>query len=230
MKKLGILLSCLMMASGIANAALLKSYDFNGDYSDTLGNGNELVASGGSILSGMYNFTDNQGLELTSAFTNTANYAIEMRLSVNDSLSGWNKLIDFQELSSDNGFYLKDDNFNFYVSGSNPVGGPVILNEFFDFAFVRSAGIITTYFNGVALTAFNDSSNQAVSSSNILNFFEDDFATGQGESFIGAVDYIRIHDDASTFGSQPTASIPEPSILAIFALGIFGLASRRLKK
>jgi hypothetical protein len=230
MKKLGVLLSCLMMASGIANAGLLKSYDFNGSYSDTLGNGVDLVASGGSIVGGIYNFTDNQGLKLASALTNTSNYAVEMRLSVNDNLSGWSKLIDFQELSTDNGFYLLGNNFNFYVSGSNPLGGPVISNEFFDLAFVRSAGIITTYFNGVALTTFNDSSNQAVSSNNVLNFFEDDNATGQNESFIGAVDYIRIHDDASTFGNQPTASVPEPSTLAIFALGIIGLASRKFKK
>jgi len=219
-----------MIASGIANAGLLKSYDFNGDYNDTLGNGDELVASGGSILNGLYNFTDNQGLQLTSALTNTSNYAIEMRLSVNDNLTGWSKLIDFQEFSTDNGFYLRNNNFDFYVSGSNLLGGPVILNEFFDLAFVRSAGIITTYFDGVALTAFNDSSNQAVSSNNILNFFEDDTETDKRESFIGAVDYIRIHDDASTFGSQPTFPVPEPSTLAIFALGIMGLASRRFKK
>ena len=230
-----LLLSCLMMVCGTANAALIKSYDFNGGYSDTLGNGVDLVASGGSILGGEYNFTNNQGLELTSALANTSDYAIEMSLRVTDSLSGYNKLIDFMGLGSDNGMYLLNGAFNFYVSGSHSLGGPVILNEYFNLAFVRSAGIITTFFDGVALTPFTDSSNQAVSLSNTLNFFEDDLATSQNESFAGVVDFIRIHDDASSFGNQPTvpnptANVPEPSTLAIFALGIMGLASRRFKK
>lgn len=230
MKKIGILLSCLMMVCGTANAGLIKSYDFNGGYSDTLGNGVDLVASGGSISSGIYNFSDNQGLELSSALANTSDYAIEMRLRVNDNLSSWNKLIDFSGLVSDNGMYLLNGGFDFYVSGSHILGGPVTLGEYFNLAFVRSAGIVTAYFNGVALTPFNDSSNQAVSISNTLNFFEDDLATSQRESFDGSVDFIRIHDDATTFGTQPTASVPEPSTLAIFALGIMGLASRRFKK
>jgi hypothetical protein len=235
MKKIGVLLSCLMMVCGTANSALIKSYDFNGGYSDTLGNGVDIVASGGSITSGVYNFSNNQGLELSSALANTSDYAIEMSLSVNDSLSGWNKLIDFENLSSDNGFYLLGDAFNFYVSGGNTLGGPVVLNEFFNIAFVRSAGVITTFFNGTALTPFSNSGAHAIPSNNTLNFFEDDFATSQSESFAGAVDFIRIHDDASTFGIQPTVpnpttSVPEPSTLAVFALGIMGLASRRFMK
>ncbi|ASP49500.1 PEP-CTERM sorting domain-containing protein [Cognaticolwellia beringensis] len=213
----------------VANAGLIKSYDFNGDLSDTIGNGVDMIANGGSVTGAEYHFTNNQGLKLTSALSNTSDYAIEMRLRVIDSLISWNKLIDFSNLVSDNGLYLLNGNFDFYVSGSNPLGGPVNLNEFFTIAFVRSAGVITTHFNGVALTPFNDSSNQAVPSANILNFFEDDTDTGGRESFVGAVDFIRIHDDASTFGTAPI-NVPEPSTLAIFALGMIGLASRRFKK
>lgn len=37
-------------------------------------------------------------------------------------------------------------------------------------------------------------------------------------------------DDASTSTGQPTTDVPEPSTFAIFALGMMGLVSRRLKK
>ncbi len=230
MRRLSFLLLCVISICNFANAALLKSYDFDGGYSDTLGNGVDLIDGGGALVNGFYNFSDNQGLKLTSALTNTSDYAIEMRLSINDSVSSWNKLIDFQELASDNGLYVLNGNFDFYVSGVNILGGPVTVGEFFTISFVRNAGIITTFFNGVALTSFTDSSNQAVSAANVLNFFEDDVATNKTESFIGAVDYIRIHDDESTFGSAPIISVPAPHFIWLFAMLLISMVSLRHKR
>ena len=39
-----------------AHALLVKSYDFNGDYTDTLGIGDPLTDSGGTVLSNRYRF------------------------------------------------------------------------------------------------------------------------------------------------------------------------------
>ncbi len=48
-------------------------------------------------------------------------------------------------------------------------------------------------------------------------------------NFGGAANYVGF--DNITFGSvNPNTQVPEPSTLAIFALGIISLASRRLKQ
>ncbi|MCW8865536.1 MAG: LamG domain-containing protein [Colwellia sp.] len=230
MKKIIFALTYAMLLSSTASAALIKSYDFNNDLSDTLNNGVDMIASGGTLSGGFYNFSANQGLRLTDALDDTMDYAIEMRLQIEDSTASWNKLIDFQDLTSDNGLYVLNSEIDFYVSGVNILGGQINTNEFFNIAFVRSAGVITTFLNGIELSPFVDSSDQAVPMDNILNFFEDDFATGQGEAFIGAVDYIRIHGDETTFGDEPDPQdVPEPTALFLMGLGLLGIRLSRQK-
>ena len=92
----------------------------------------------------------------------------------------------------------------------------------------RAAGSISVFLDG-ALQFSTADSGQAVSGANILNFFEDDTVTGQGEAFVGSVDWIRIHDDATTFGTAPSAGVPEPLTLLLTGLGLAftGFASRR---
>ena len=67
MRYLIVLVFIAVTMSAPVHSALIKSYDFDGDYTDTLGNGDNLVASGGSISFGMYNFDLNQGLRLNNA-------------------------------------------------------------------------------------------------------------------------------------------------------------------
>jgi PEP-CTERM motif len=206
-----------------SQAGIIKSYDFDGGLSDTLGNGVNLIASGGTISGGRYSFTANQGLRLTSALPSTTNYGIEFRFRVNDSTAGYNKLIDFQDLASDLGLYVLSGQLDFYTVG--PAAGSILLNTDYTVGLSRSGGSIQLFLNGVSLFTAADGSSQAVSAANILNFFEDDVGTGQFESFAGSVDFIRIHDDSSTFGqSLAFTSVPEPSTFAIWCLGAIGMA------
>jgi len=208
----------LLGAANGANAALLKSYDFNGGLSDTLGNGLDLVASGGIVSGGRYGFSPNQGLSLSSALSDTSNYAIEMKLQITDSLSGYNKLIDFQGLSSDIGLYELNGAIDFYTAG--PVAGTVTLATDFIVGLARAAGSIEVFLNGTSLFTAADGG-QAISLLNVLNFFEDDTATGQREAFVGSVDWIRIHDSASTLGETPSVSVvPLPASLPLFGTGL----------
>ncbi len=213
-----------------ANAAIVKSYDFNGDLSDTLGNGVNLVSNGGTVNSGRYTFTNNQGLRLDSALPNTTDYGIEIKFQLSDVLDRYNKVIDFRSLASDAGLYVYYNKIKFFAAGPTGGVGAVTLNNDFTLGLSRSSGIIELFLDNVSLFSVADNG-QAVSVLNILNFFEDDGATGKSESFAGSVDFIRIHDDASTFGTQLSV-VPLPAALPMFFSGLvgIGIVGRRRRK
>jgi hypothetical protein len=217
-----------------AEGALLKSYDFNGDYSDTLSNGVDLIPSGGSISGGRYNFAINQGLRLLTALPSTTDYGIEIRFRVEDDVVSFNKLIDFQNLTSDSGLYQYNGGLYFYSSGPQSPPGTVLLNTDHTVGLARSGGSIEVFLDGVPIAVpLVDGSNLAVPGGNVLNFFQDD--NGGSEAFIGSAEFIRIHNDSSTFGLAPelaptSSGLPEPSSLTLLGLGVLGLIRLRPRK
>lgn len=215
----GVLLTVCVWC-GFANAAIIKSYDFTSGFSDTLGNGLDLTGSGGTVSGGRYSFTENQGLRLESALPSTTDYGIELRLQINDDLSNYNKLIDFQDLTSDFGLYVLNGEIAFFDLVFS--GGSVSLSTDFTVGLARSGGEIEVFLNGMSQFSIADNDAKAVSGSNILNFFQDDFSGS--EAFVGSVDFIRIHHDSSTFGTAPGAAVPEPSTFALIGLGMIGVS------
>jgi hypothetical protein len=226
----GLILSVTFLPN-VANAGLIKSYDFNGDLTDTLGNGVDLLALGGSISAGQYHFEAAQGLIMNSALASTTSYAFEVGFSASlwDNSWGisWNSLVNFSN-------YGTNDNALYY-SGSYGVGvypydastyasGTLLQNTPYVLGFVNNNGSYTISINGTSVTSYDTDGYTTPSALNTLRFFKDNY----GEDFAGSVDFIRIHSDASSFGQ--VAAVPEPSTLAIFALGMMGLVSRRFKK
>ncbi len=105
----GLLVGLLFLIfAAPASAALIKSYDFNTNFADTLGNGSELAPFGGTISGGRYIFGFNQGLRLDSALPSTSNYAIEFKFEMTDDPTFWNggkreaskKLVSFGSYTS----------------------------------------------------------------------------------------------------------------------------------
>ncbi len=172
------------------------------------------------MSNGAYDYTANKVLRLTSALPSTTVYCIDISLTVTERVSGFNKLIDFSDLLFDLGLYIYDGQITFY--DYDEVGGTISVNETFILGLERAAGSLSVFLDGILLSTISDSDNLAVSTTNILNFFEDDVSTNQGEAVNGSVDFIRIHNDSSTF-----TAVPEPSTIVLIGLSILGLQLRK---
>jgi hypothetical protein len=203
----GLILSVTFLPN-VANAGLIKSYDFNGDLTDTLGNGVDLLGLGGSISGGQYHFEAAQGLIMNSALASTTSYAFEVGFSASSWRASWNSLVNF----SDNG----TNDRALYYNGTNGVGvypydsstfasGTLFQNTPYVLGFVNINGLYTITINGTSVTSFDTDGYTTPSALNTLRFFKDN----GGENFAGSVDFIRIHDDASSFwtGSSSTRAI-----------------------
>lgn len=167
----------------------------------------------------------NEGLTLNSAVTDTSSYTIEFRVRIEDSVSGWNKFVDFKNRTSDSGLYTLNGEVRFFPVANG--GGSLTTGVDYTIGLERSAaGVVRVFLDYRELFSFNDTSSLAVPTSNILHFFIDD-QTVTGEAFAGSVDLIRIHDDASTFGQSP-AAVPEPISAAVWGTGLVaGVIARR---
>jgi hypothetical protein len=227
----------LIALSAAASQAAAPShlYNLNGSLTDAMG-GPSLVASGGTLSATGYTFAANAGLSLSNALPSDT-YTIDTTFTF-DETSGWRKMVDFKDLTSDSGLYNLSTQLNFFSGlGSGPTGvinsgSPVRVTLSRD----GSTDTVNGYLNGTLQFSFNDTSGWAKfnAGSNIGHFFIDDFPTGQHEATSGFVDYIAVYNTALSANDiatlTPTAGVvPEPSQLALVlgGLGVVGWSLRR---
>jgi hypothetical protein len=93
----------------------------------------------------------------------------------------------------------------------------------------------TNYYFALSDMWSNAHTNKAVhagtpANHNNLNDYrrDGDFLHGYRKTYLAGIVVIKDNDGAQAWGT--TSQVPEPSTLAIFALGLMGLASRRFKK
>ena len=218
-----ILLSAVLLSSVQSFAATLtRDYEFQNSLGDSLG-GPSLVSLGGTVGANEYTFPAQQGLSLSNAFIDGSSYSIYLNFTF-DALSGYQKVIDYKDSSSDFGLYSLDNTlnyFNFAYSASD-LFAPGIFTQL---VITRDAasGTVTGYVDGAQAIQFSDAGSDAVFSAanNIVNFFEDDTVTGGAESSSGAVTRIQIYDGALT-GEEAAAlsSAPEPMSMTLAAAGL----------
>ncbi|MBA4066458.1 MAG: hypothetical protein C0501_22650 [Isosphaera sp.] len=236
MKTLTSAFAALLLAAP-GQAALIHQYRLDGSFADDLG-GPSLVPAGGVLGPTSYAFGPNQGLSLSNALPGTANatYSIELVFRFN-TLTGFRKIIDFQNRASDNGFYTLDTALNFFPQATGPDGA---------FALNTDARVVLTrndltdqvvgYVNGVPQFTFVDVGNIAVfgTPNRIINFFIDDTVV-TGEASGGVVDLIRIYDTALTGAEvaalvNPGAAVPEPASVVLLAAGAAGVVGYRRRR
>ncbi|GAA5184502.1 hypothetical protein GCM10025771_38720 [Niveibacterium umoris] len=221
------------LAAPIASADPTHLYQLDGSLADAFG-GPSLVAHGGVLGATSYSFEANQGLSLDGALP-AGNYTLDLSFSFG-ATSSWRKVLDFKGLTSDAGLY----NFNSALQicdCSTQINGPAndfIADKTLRVTLTRDATtqVVNGYVNGALRATYTDSSNIFVFSTpnRTVNFFIDDFATGQGEASRGKVDYIAVYDHALT-GAE-VAAVPEPGTTAMMlaGLGVLALARRRTQR
>jgi hypothetical protein len=179
----------------------------------------------------IYNFGKNEGLSLNTSGLISNNYTIAALLRF-DAISSYRKILDFDNLSNDNGLYANDGQLNFYPVA---IGGPSASSgSFFEVVLTRDSisELTKAYIDGNLAFSFTDSTPYAViSASNLLSFFQDDTSTGGDESSAGAVAGIRIFDTVLTDSEVASLNLvtPVPGPLPLLGgAAAFGW-SRRLR-
>lgn len=162
----------------------------------SLGNdtfGNALVDGRSSTV---LNFGMNDGLLLgTPGLVPNGNYSVAVLFSFTE-VSGWRRILDLKNRTSDDGLYSYNGALNFYPVALG-TSAPVSSNEFVQVVLTRDLSQnVVGYVDGVQQIAFVDTNGLAImDSTNPLAFFRDDLVY-PNEASPGTVARIRLYDDA----------------------------------
>jgi hypothetical protein len=215
-------ISATMMLAGAASSTRANSFFYfldNNTLADANG-GPSLVSYGGTLSSTGYAFGVNEGLSLsgTGAFDV---YSIDMHFyfdNVSASFNGYQRILDFQNRSSDSGLYSHNGGLVLFATGNSldPFGesaGQVFTNgTMADLLVTRDAsGLFSAYVNGNLAFSVMDTTGSTRFSGpgNIMYFFMDDFVSltthpNQPEAGTGLVDFIQV--------TTPAAPVPGPIV------------------
>ena len=200
------------------------TYYFNGDFTEASGgpaltevlscaatNGTfttqPINTSSGSCNGGspqpVFAFTEGGGLSFPNNDNISGTYTIHMFFKFN-ALSGYQRIIDFQNGTTDNGLYTLNDCLNFYPTGNVPPCPYFVANTFYLFTLVRDSTTknITVYVNGAAFTTYNDAADVYASptSTTPIIFFRDNVPPSGAncEDRDGSIKYLYLSPTIST--------------------------------
>lgn len=249
-------LSLRHIALGLALIAPLSAvqaqdhrYLLNNSFADQF-SGPSLVGNAAGLSSSGYAFNPrNGGLSLSNVLTSPV-YTILFRTRIANPVNGganfgYQKLVDFQNRTSDNGFYLNTTTAEFWNGGaqSTALGGYGVTPHASRVTILTRdvTGLFSTYIQGVLQHSFMDTAGDALFTGpgNIATFFDDDTITGGTEDPTGLVNYIAVWEDyamtrnqAANWESSSITATPEPATITLLATGLLGVfaAARRRRK
>jgi hypothetical protein len=208
----------------------------NGTLAEDSGNGPPLVAYGGTLAPTGFNFGVNQGLSLsgTGAFDE---YSIDIKFyfdSLNASSNGYQRILDFKNRATDQGFYSSNGALTFFSPGFGyptfTSAGALTTGTLSDVLLTRSStGEFSAYLNGGLAYSFSDTTSATTLSgpNSILFFFMDDFQSQANypNSPEGGTGFI----DSITVTTPSVSPVPMgPSLASQFiGLALLGLIGWR---
>jgi hypothetical protein len=217
-----------------AGANLIHDYEFATDLSDSVSGGTALSLSSdaggtGSVTAGFYNFTPGGGLVLSSQLPGSV-YTIDMRVSL-DTISGYRKLVSFNDISSDLGLYNFNGLLDLFDKASSLTNTDIAANTFADVRISRNGtDDVTGFVNGVQKFSYHDTGN-LYTAATALYFLRDD-TDQNSEQSAGSADFIRIYDTAAPTTGGGGGAVPEPTtwMLMISGFGLVGVTARRRQR
>jgi hypothetical protein len=208
--------TAVIMAAGAASATTIADFELNGNLTNSAGGTITLTDnSGGGLGATGITFGANGGPTLNNLGTLSV-YTLETRFDFS-TVSGYRKIADFFNKSSDTGLYVLNGDINFFdeAFGSGAVVAP---GQLVTVDLTRNgSGLVTGYVNGVSQFSFTDSTGLAVINGT-LNLFQDDANTSFNEASPGFVDYIKLSDVGGFSGGG--GGVPEPAAWAMMVLGV----------
>jgi hypothetical protein len=224
MKFHSLMAAALLCAASSSHAALIHQFNLNGSLADA-GGTTSLVALGGTVGASEYVFGANQGLRLDTKLGGV--YSIDMEFRF-DALYSYNRIIDFKNRATDNGFYTTGPRFILYPHIAH--GGHVTAGENTRVTVTRDAAKwFRVYQNGELALSVLDTNNDADFGTNVAAFFRDNGS----EAAAGAVDFIHVYDHAMSTAEVSAlmpAEVPEPAPLGLVGAGLALLGWTRRRK
>ena len=136
----------------------------------------------------------------TGNFIGSGAYTIEMYLE-QDNISGYNKLIDYLNLTEDDGLYENDGACTFRGPGN--VSGDVFIRGAYNFVAITRDGTtkkVRMYVNGQYIDEFTDDGERKVAmydGNKTLRFLQDDNYSDGKEAPSGNIAFLRIFNYAA---------------------------------
>ncbi len=225
-----MILASMLVAGAFAapaSAAVILDYQLNGSLADSLG-GNDIINNGGALGAQGISFGPNQGPTI-GGFSNLGTYSIVVEFSF-ETLTSYQKILDFQNGSSDLGLYALEDFLYFYDFAISEAA-VLSAGQLHRLVLTRSEPeqLVVGYLDGVEAFNFADTSGAGVIESN-LALFQDDSTTDFEEAASGFVGLVQVHD--TVLSASEVAGfglVPEPESWALMIMG-FGLVGATLRR
>ena len=250
-----VMAATLALTVGAAQAATLKaSYLFNNNLSSSVGGASDLqltnpTETGGFetdtvfgnsrtvLFIGGSNANASQGgltFNSTGLLTSDS-YSVALTFEFLDRTGQWRRILDVQERTSDNGFYVDpSNNLNvFPINGSN---AGFTTNQYRNVALtVGPGGVVKAYIDGGAsLSSTTNIMN--IGPNGLINLFLDNTEGGGqqewSQSRIAVANFydgVLTSDEVFGINQNPTGAVPEPSTWAMMIMG-FGAAGVMMRR